>query len=106
MNNLNFDQLFKKYDYLVFFDTETTGLDPERDHITELAAIKVVKEEEQGWVTNIISSLLKLPEGVVIPEFLEKLTGITNEVIREEGRDWSEVYEEFTTLFEKDKKVW
>lgn len=104
MNNLNFDQLFKKYDYLVFFDTETTGLDPERDHITELAAIKVVKEEEQGWVTNIISSLLKLPEGVVIPEFLEKLTGITNEVIREEGRDWSEVYEEFTTLFEKDKK--
>ena len=104
MNNLNFDQLFKKYDYLVFFDTETTGLDPERDHITELAAIKVVKEEEQGRVTNIISSLLKLPEGVVIPEFLEKLTGITNEVIREEGRDWSEVYEEFTTLFEKDKK--
>lgn len=66
MDNLNFDLLFKKYDYLVFFDTETTGLDPERDYITELAAIKVVKEEEQGWVTNIISSLLKLPEGVVI----------------------------------------
>lgn len=61
----------------------------------------MVKEEEQGWVTNIISSLLKLPEGVVIPEFLEKLTGITNEVIREEGRDWSEVYEEFTTLLKR-----
>ena len=25
-------------------------------------------------------------------------------MIREEGRDWSEVYEEFMTLFEKDKK--
>lgn len=59
MNNLNFDSLFKKYDYLVFFDTETTGLDPAHDYITELAAIKVVKEEEQGWVTNIISSLFK-----------------------------------------------
>lgn len=105
MNNLNFDQLFKKYDYLVFFDTETTGLDQECSYITELAAIKVVKEEQGvGWVTNITSSLLKLPEGIVIPEFLEKLTGITNEVIREEGRDWSEVYEEFTNLFEKDKK--
>ena len=104
MNNLNFDQLFKKYDYVVFFDTETTGLDPECSYITELAAIKVVKEEEQGWVTDIISSLLKLPENVVIPEFLEKLTGITNEVIREEGRDWNMVYNEFSSLFEKDRK--
>lgn len=104
MNNLNFDQLFKKYDYVVFFDTETTGLDPECSYITELAAIKVVKEEEQGWVTDIISSLLKLPDNVVIPEFLEKLTGITNEVIREEGRDWNMVYNEFSSLFEKDRK--
>lgn len=104
MNNLNFDQLFKKYDYVVFFDTKTTGLDPECSYITELAAIKVVKEEEQGWVTDIISSLLKLPENVVIPEFLEKLTGITNEVIREEGRDWNMVYNEFSSLFEKDRK--
>lgn len=87
-----------------FFDTETTGLDPECSYITELAAIKVVKEEEQGWVTDIISSLLKLPENVVIPEFLEKLTGITNEVIREEGRDWNMVYNEFSSLFEKDRK--
>lgn len=47
MNNLNFDQLFKKYDYLVFFDTETTGLDPERDHITELAAIKGSKKKSR-----------------------------------------------------------
>lgn len=41
---------------------------------------------------------------VVIPEFLEKLTGITNEVIREEGRDWNMVYNEFSSLFEKDRK--
>lgn len=54
MNNLNFDQLFKKYDYVVFFDTETTGLDPECSYITELAAIKVVKEEEQGWVAYAV----------------------------------------------------
>ena len=105
MNNLNFYSLFKKYDYLVFFDTETTGLDPEHDYITELAAIKVVKEEQGvGWVTNIASSLLKLPDDVVIPEFLEKLTGITNEEIRKEGRDWNMVYNEFSSLFEKDRK--
>lgn len=40
MNNLNFDSLFKKYDYLIFFDTETTGLDLECNYITELAVIK------------------------------------------------------------------
>ena len=36
-----FDTLFSKYDRLVLFDTETTGLDFARDEIIEFAAIVV-----------------------------------------------------------------
>ena len=32
-----FEKLFDKYDCLLFFDTETTGLSPKDDNIIELA---------------------------------------------------------------------
>ena len=37
----NFSEIFKKYAAVVFFDTETTGLDYETCQIIELAAIRV-----------------------------------------------------------------
>ena len=36
-----FDSLFAKYDRLVLFDTETTGLRFDRDEIIEFAAVVV-----------------------------------------------------------------
>ena len=41
-----FDRLFDKYDRLVLFDTETTGLQYSRDEIIEFAA--VVLERRNG----------------------------------------------------------
>ena len=46
-----FDSLFSKYDRLVLFDTETTGLDFARDEIIEFAA--VVVEKRDGAVTVV-----------------------------------------------------
>ena len=40
------DKLFEKYDRLVIFDTETTGLQFSRDEIIEFSA--VVLEQENG----------------------------------------------------------
>ena len=37
----NFEKLFSKYDRLVLFDTETTGLQFARDEIIEFAAVVV-----------------------------------------------------------------
>lgn len=42
---LTFTNLFRKYDYLVFFDLETTGLSPKECFITEIAALKVKKSK-------------------------------------------------------------
>lgn len=56
-------------------DIETTGLDPSYDEIIEIGAIKV----RNNKITNKFSSLVK-PESE-ISEFIEELTGITNEML-------------------------
>lgn len=77
---------------IVVFDIETTGLDPEHDEITELGAVKI----EHGEVTEKFSSFAK--PNVKIPKEVEKLTGITNEMVScapciedviEDFYDWS-----------------
>lgn len=37
----NFREIFQKYEAVVFFDTETTGLDAKTCRIIELAAIRI-----------------------------------------------------------------
>lgn len=54
-------------------DIETTGLDPARDCIIELAAIKV----ENNIISDTFSTLVN--PGVQVDSFITNLTGITNE---------------------------
>ena len=61
-------------DYCVV-DLETTGLDSEYDEILELAAIRV----RNNQVVDTYSQLVKPEEE--IDEFIQRLTGITNEMI-------------------------
>lgn len=59
----------------VSFDLETTGLDPQTDFIIEFGAVKVV----DGVITERFQQFIKPP--VRIPAFIQKLTGITNEMV-------------------------
>ena len=79
------EKLFCRYDRLVLFDTETTGLSFSRDQIIEFAA--VVLEMVNGQVTVIqeYDQLVTLAPGSFVPENIQQLTGITNEDIREKG---------------------
>ena len=79
------DSLFSKYDRLVLFDTETTGLQYSRDEIIEFAA--VVVERQNGKVTIIeeYDELITLSPGNFVPPKIQELTGITNEDIRQRG---------------------
>lgn len=78
--------IFRKYKAVVFFDTETTGLDAETCRIIELAAIRI----EQGSdgllrVAASVDMLVKLPEGQKLPEQITELTGITDAMLEAEG---------------------
>ena len=78
MNELR--DIFTKYKAVVFFDTETTGLEAESCQIIELAAIRVEKTE-RGTLRMADSAdvFVKLPEGERIPQKIVELTGITDE---------------------------
>lgn len=60
----------------IVFDIETTGLDKNKDKITEIGAVKI----KGGEITGEFSTLVN--PGVHISDFITKLTGITNEMVK------------------------
>ena len=80
-----FETLFNKYDRLVLFDTETTGLQYSRDEIIEFAAVVVEKRNGAVTVVQEYDELIALSPGGFVPAQIEALTGITNQDIRERG---------------------
>jgi Rad3-related DNA helicase/DNA polymerase III epsilon subunit-like protein len=65
----------------VAIDLETTGLDPERDRITEVAAVRF---DQRGAILDTFQSLVN--PGRDIPYFIEQLTGVTNVAVLEAPR--------------------
>ena len=80
-----FEGLFAKYDKLLLFDTETTGLQFHRDEIIEFAAVLVEKVGGVPQVTREYDELITLSPGMTVPPEIEKLTGISNEDIAQKG---------------------
>ena len=80
-----FDSLFSKYDRLVLFDTETTGLQFARDEIIEFAAVVVEKVNGIPTVVQEYDELIALSPGGFVPPKIEQLTGITTQDLREKG---------------------
>ena len=79
------DTLFERYDRLVLFDTETTGLVYSRDEIIEFAAVVVEKQNGQIVVVQEYDELVSLSPGGFVPPQIEQLTGISNEDLRSRG---------------------
>lgn len=73
----------------VIVDIETTGLLPAANEITEVAALRV----EKGEIRDVYASLIKI--NCPLPEEIKKLTGITDEMLRESGGDKGKVLKDF-----------
>lgn len=65
---MNLKEVFQKYAAVVFFDTETNGLEADTCQIIELAAIRV-EQTDSGIlrVTESTDTFVKLPAGQRIP---------------------------------------
>ena len=80
-----FKTLFEKYDRLVLFDTETTGLLFSRDEIIEFAAVVVENQNGIPTIVQEYDELIALSPGGFVPPKIEQLTGISTQDLREKG---------------------
>ena len=81
----NLDSLFAKYDRLVLFDTETTGLNYVRDEIIEFAAVVVERIDGVVTIVQEYDELVTLSPGGFVPDNIQQLTGISTMDILERG---------------------
>ncbi len=81
----HFEHLFGRYDRLVLFDTETTGLSYSRDEIIEFAAVAVERQNGEAAVIQEYDSLVALSPGGFVPPKIQDLTGISTQDLRERG---------------------
>ena len=95
-----FTSLFEKYDRLVLFDTETTGLQYSRDEIIEFAAVVVEPENGQPNVTREYDELVALAPGSFVPPKIEQLTGISTQDLRERGLSKTRVCRDIAELIQ------
>ena len=80
-----FEALFQKYDRLVLFDTETTGLQFARNEIIEFAAVVVEQVNGEAKILQEYDELVALRPGSFVPPKITELTGISTQDLREKG---------------------
>ena len=80
-----FETLFSKYDRLVLFDTETTGLQYNRDEIIEFAAVVVQCRAGKPVIVQEYDELIALSPGGFVPPKITELIGISTQDLREKG---------------------
>ena len=94
-----FETLFHKYDRLVLFDTETTGLLFSRDEIIEFAAVVVENRSGVPTVIEQYDELITLSPGGFVPPKIQELTGISTQDIRERGLPKARVAQDIARMF-------
>ena len=75
------DCLFSQFDNIVVLDTETTGLNHKSDEIIELAMLHITRD---GCVKQY-DEFIRLSPGKVLPPEISQLTGITEEMLINQG---------------------
>ena len=93
-------ELWNRFDRIVVFDTETTGIDFDTDRIIELGAVAL----EKGGETGSLNCLIRLPQGHRLPPFIVDLTGITDEELAQKGVSEEEAGAAFCRLLEGAKR--
>lgn len=74
-------ELLNRYDKVLVFDTETTGLRADLCEIIQFSAVVLTRDGEQ----EVYDTLISLPAGKTVPPEITRLTGITDEDVALRG---------------------
>lgn len=92
--------LYKTYEYILAFDFETSGLSPYNDRIIEIGAILLKREDSLFKVEKELNCLIK--QSTPLPSKIVEITGITDELLNDEGISESEAFHRFLEIYKKD----
>lgn len=95
--------LFDHFDSIVVFDTETTGLDYRSDEIIELAAMKITSTGQADYVKDELDMLIHLSEGRFLPHKITELTGISEQMLFQNGVSKADASEQFSGMLNETK---
>ena len=90
--------LFSEFDSIVVLDTETTGIRPRADEIIELAARRIVPDGNGFSAAEDMDDFIRLSPGRRIPDQIVKLTGITQQMLDEQGVSKQEAGKRFSAM--------
>ena len=88
---------FYNHPEVIFFDTETTGLDASADRIVELAAIRCEFDKNGGLLTKDRLHVYIRPP-FAMPEKASEVNGITDEFLADKPA-WEDVFPEVNAFF-------
>ena len=89
-----------KYKYILVFDFETTGVNPNFDEIIEIGAIKLELVNNDYVITDELSVLIKQDQP--LPPKITEITNITDEMLLHDGVTRDVAFQMFYQLYTKD----
>lgn len=96
--------LFSNYDAIVVFDVETSGLDPYKDQMVELAAQKLWLNKDTLWFQKL-HCYIKLYDDHKMSQEAIKVNHITENILEERGVTIETAIEEFQKLIGNSRAV-
>ena len=86
--------LFLQFDSLLVLDTETTGINCRSDEIIELAVLKLT-QSDGAVMREEMDEFIRLSPGRRLPAVITNLTGITEQMLDDDGLEKQVVAERF-----------
>ena len=96
------EAMFEKFDSIVVLDVETTGIDYRVDEIIELAALRL---DAVGSVDDELDVFIRLSDGRTLPPEIVRLTGITGQMLEQDGVTKSAACGEFLRFLDRPRTL-
>ncbi len=92
--------LFEEYDHIIVFDTETTGINHKTDEIIELAMIRLIPGSDSLKTDDEFDCFIRMSPGRALPPEIIRLTGITQQMLDEQGCTKQEAAQRLTRMLD------